>query len=86
MKFLKALRKKQKPIILSVGVALVFVIAFDRWLPYSLLSHYKYSVVAHPPILSRYSANAEAFTFTTRDRVDISGWFIPAKTPSKRTI
>lgn len=86
MSFLKALGKKQKTIILSVGVTLLLVVAVDNWLPYSLLSHHKYSVVAHPPILGRYSANAETFTFTTGDRVDISGWFIPAKTPSKRTL
>lgn len=86
MSFLKALGKKQKTIILSVGVTLLLVVAVDNWLPYSLLSHHKYAVVAHPPILDRYSANAETFTFTTGDRVDISGWFIPAKTPSKRTL
>ena len=86
MKFLKSLGKKQKTIILSIGAVLLLVAAVDNWLPYSLLSHHKYSVVAHPPILDRYSANAETFTFTTGDRVDISGWFIPAKTPSKRTL
>ena len=86
MKSLKALGKKQKIIISSIGVALLLVVAVDNWLPYSLLSHHKYAVVAHPPILDRYGASAEAFTFATGDRVDISGWFIPAKTPSKRTL
>jgi uncharacterized protein len=86
MEYLKALDKKQKTIGISVGVLLLFGIAFDRWLPYSLLSHHKYTVEAHPAILDRYRANAETFTFTTGDRVDISGWFIPAKSPSKQTL
>ena len=86
MKSSKALGKKQKIIISSIGVALLLVVAVDNWLPYALLSHHKYAVVAHPPILDRYGASAEAFTFATDDRVDISGWFIPAKTPSKRTL
>ena len=51
MKSSKALGKKQKIIISSIGVALLLVVAVDNWLPYALLSHHKYAVVAHPPIL-----------------------------------
>jgi uncharacterized protein len=91
MKFWSACGKQQKVMGLSVGLLLLGAIAFDNWLPYALLSHHKYAVMAHPPILDQYGAKAETFTFTSRDRVavdrvEISGWFIPAKTPSKRTM
>lgn len=87
------LAKPKKIIIASVFILLVSIFAFDRWLPYSLLSHYKYPVVIKPPILDKYGATAENFTFTTSnssignqvkgESVDISGWFITAKTQSK---
>ena len=86
MKFLPALGKIPQAIGLGVGVVLLGLLAFDNWLPYSLLSHHKYAVMAQPPILDQYGAKAETFTFMTADRVEISGWFIPAKTPTQRTI
>jgi len=87
------LAKPKKIIIASVFILFVSIFAFDRWLPYSLVSHYKYPVVIKPPILDKYGATAENFTLTTSnssignqvkgESVDISGWFIAAKTRSK---
>lgn len=54
-------------------------LALDHWLPYMLLSHYKFGVEARPKILDDYGAAAETVEFTTSDGVKIRGWFIPAR-------
>ncbi|MBW4444970.1 MAG: hypothetical protein KME10_28035 [Plectolyngbya sp. WJT66-NPBG17] len=67
--FYKQIRKKQRITLFSIGVLLLVLTAIDRWLPYALISHYKRPVIEHPPILDRYNAKAETFTFKTRDRI-----------------
>jgi uncharacterized protein len=84
--FLKSLTKLHKTMLLSLVIVLSVLLIFDRWLPYALISHYKRSVLANPPILDQYGAQAQSFTLTTRDRLKIAGWFIPAKTPSTQTV
>ena len=53
-------------------------LALDHWLPYMLLSHYKFSVDPHPKILDEHGATTEPIEFITQDGVPIRGWFIPA--------
>ena len=79
---MKKIGKSQIITILSLIIPFIAVIMFDRWLPYSLLSHYKFPVLDNPPILKQYGASAETLAFKTKDNINISGWFIPAKTPS----
>ncbi|HEY9883347.1 MAG TPA: alpha/beta fold hydrolase [Thermosynechococcaceae cyanobacterium] len=86
IRLFKQSTKCQKSIIVTLVALLCLGIAFDQWLPYALISHYKRPVLAHPAILDQYGAQAEFFTFTTRDRLKISGWFIPAKTPTTQTL
>ena len=86
IRLFKQSTKYQKSIIVGLVALLCLGIAFDRWLPYALISHYKRPVLAHPAILDQYGAQAESFTFTTRDRLKISGWFIPAKRPTTQTL
>lgn len=83
---MKKIGKRQIITISSLIIPLIAVIMFDRWLPYALLSHYKFPVVENPPILKQYGASAETLAFKTKDNINISGWFIPAKTPSKKTL
>jgi alpha-beta hydrolase superfamily lysophospholipase len=63
------------------GIVLVLAaaaLALDHWLPYMLLSHYKFSVDPRPKILDEYGAATEPIEFVTGDGVPIRGWFIPA--------
>ncbi|MGG6266627.1 alpha/beta hydrolase [Leptolyngbya sp. AN03gr2] len=82
----KKIHKNRRSIALSIGILLLAIGAVDRWLPYALISHYKKPVIEQPSILNQYDAKAESITFTTRDRINISGWFISAKPTTKRTI
>lgn len=86
MAFLNRLKKYPKFVGLVIGIPLLLAIVLDSWLPYALLSHHKFTVLDRPPLLDTYGANAETLSFLTRDRVQISGWFIPAKVPSNRTL
>jgi dipeptidyl aminopeptidase/acylaminoacyl peptidase len=69
-------------VLLALGAA-----GLDHWLPYMLLSHYKFAVDPAPPILGRYGAEAERLSFKTSDGLTIRGWFIaaPKKTLAKPT-
>jgi uncharacterized protein len=80
------LMKRKKIMIIGFLIALGSIAAIDGWLPNALVSHYKYPVISNPPIFQQYGVKAENISFKTRDNVDISGWFIPAKTSSKKTL
>jgi len=73
--------RRRKCIIAGVVVLLLLALGaagLDHWLPYMLLSHYKFAVDPAPPILSEFGAKTEQISFKTSDGLAIRGWFIPA--------
>jgi hypothetical protein len=75
-------KRRKKHIIIIVAVFLgviVLLFGIDHWLPYMLLSHYKFSVNPQPGILTSQNIIPEQISFRTSDGIDITGWFISSE-------
>lgn len=77
-------RRWLRYVMLSGVIVLLALVILDHWLPYMLLSHYKFSVDPHPAILDEHKASCEPIEFTTSDGLVIRGWFIPATVRTDR--
>lgn len=63
----------------SLVLLVVAAAILDHWLPYMLLSHYKFAVDPQPRAFADCGASFETVSFTTSDGVRIAGWFVPVK-------
>ncbi|MBM4032267.1 MAG: alpha/beta hydrolase [Planctomycetes bacterium] len=79
-------RRRVRVVAAVLIVVAVLVAVFDHWLPYMLLSHYKFAVEPNPAIFAEYGATAERVSFQTSDGLAIAGWFVPASGSSGCTV
>ncbi len=83
-----AKRSRRIYVYMAAGLVVLLslvVVGLDHWLPYMLLSHYKFAVDKNPHALRDSGATLEQISFQTQDGLTIRGWFIPAAAGRRET-
>jgi dipeptidyl aminopeptidase/acylaminoacyl peptidase len=81
-------RKPRRRRLLLGGIVLLLVLLvagaalLDHWLPYMLISHYRFAVPSIEEVQRRHGLRPEPVEFKTSDGVEIRGWFLAAKAPA----
>ena len=76
----------RRSIIALILIVIVGVLVLDHWLPYMLLSHYKFSVDNNPAVLQAKKIEKEDIRVVTEDGIEISGWHLSSTAKPMATI